>query len=56
VIVSVMANEVAIPGMGGGLVRYREEYNSKLKFGPGAVVGMVIATIVFIIGLRIYFS
>ena len=46
--------DVGIPGMGGGLMRYKEEYNSKFKFGPGAVVGMIIATIVFIVGLRMF--
>jgi preprotein translocase subunit Sec61beta len=46
--------DVGIPGMGGGLMRYKEEYNSKFKFGPGAVVAMIIATIVFVVGLRIF--
>ena len=51
-----MANDVSVPGMGGGLMRYKEEYNSKLKFGPGAVVGMIIAVIVFVIGLQIFYG
>ena len=46
--------DIGIPGMGGGLMRYKEEYNSKLKFGPGVVVGMIIATIIFIIGLKMF--
>ncbi len=46
--------DIGIPGMGGGLMRYKEEYNSKLKFGPGAVVGMIIAVIVFVVGLRMF--
>ena len=46
--------DIGIPGMGGGLMRYKEEYNSKFKFGPGAVVAMIIATIIFIVGLRIF--
>jgi len=46
--------EIGIPGMGGGLMRYKEEYNSKFKFGPGAVVGMIIVTILFIVGLRMF--
>jgi len=37
---------------GGGLMRYSEEYNSKFKFGPEAVIGMVVATIIFVVGLR----
>lgn len=39
----------------GGLTRYNEEYNSKFKFGPGVVVGMIIAVIVFVIGLRFFY-
>ena len=40
----------------GGLTRYKEEYNSKFKFGPGAVVGMIIAVIVLVVGLRMYYG
>ena len=36
----------------GGLMRYNEEYNSKFKFGPGTVIGMIIAVIFFVVGLR----
>ena len=49
-----MAEEMTIPGMGGGLMRYKEEYDSKFKFGPGVVIGMIVAVILFIIGLRIF--
>ena len=48
-----MANNMA-PGFG-GLMRYNEEYNSKLKFGPGAVVGMIIAVIGVVILLNWFF-
>lgn len=49
-----MADEMTLPGMGGTLMRYNEEYDSKYKFGPGAVIGIVIAVIVFVVGLRIF--
>jgi|TARA_B100002003_G_scaffold134882_1_gene124702 preprotein translocase subunit Sec61beta len=39
----------------GGLTRYNEEYDSKFKFGPGAVVGMIIVTIVLVVGLRFFY-
>lgn len=39
----------------GGLTRYNEEYDSKFKFGPGAVVGMIVVTIVFVVGLRMFY-
>ena len=50
-----MANEVSVPSGFGGLMRYKEEYNSKLKFGPGAVVVMIILVIAFVIGLNLFF-
>lgn len=46
------AAPVQMPGYG-GLTRYNEEYDSKFKFGPGAVVAAIIATIVAIIGLNL---
>ena len=49
-----MANETGMGAGFGGLMRYNEEYNSKLKFGPSVVVGMIIATVILIIGLRIF--
>lgn len=49
-----MADGMAMPGMGGGLMRYKEEYDSKFKFGPGAVIGMIIAVIIFVVGLRFF--
>lgn len=50
-----MAEEVYLGGGFGGLTRYKEEYDSKFKFGPGTVVGMIIAVILFIVGLRIFY-
>ena len=41
---------------GGGLMRYNEEYNSKLKFGPEVVIAMVVATIIFVVGLRYFWG
>ena len=46
--------EINVPAGFGGLVRYKEEYDSKLKFGPGFVIAMIAATIAFVIGLRIF--
>jgi preprotein translocase subunit Sec61beta len=43
--------DISLPGSG-GLMRYNEEYDSKLKFGPEVVIGMVIVTIALVIGLR----
>lgn len=50
-----MANEISMPSGFGGLMKYKEEYNSKFKFGPGTVIAMILLTIVLIIGLNIFF-
>ena len=44
-----MANEAggSMPAGFGGLMRYNEEYDSKFKFGPGVVVGMIVVVILF---------
>jgi preprotein translocase subunit Sec61beta len=42
-------------GFGGGLTRFKEEYDSKFKFSPNAVVIMVILVILFVLGLRAFF-
>ena len=42
-----MAGEISLPGYG-GLTRFKEEYNSKLQFGPGVVIAMIIAAILFV--------
>ena len=44
-----------MPAGFGGLMRYKEEYDSKLKLGPGTVILMIILVIVFVVGLRIFF-
>jgi preprotein translocase subunit Sec61beta len=51
-----MADSSGLGAGFGGLTRYSEEYNSKIKFGPGVVVGMIIAVIVFVIGLQIFYG
>jgi preprotein translocase subunit Sec61beta len=48
-----MANEISVPGYG-GLMRFKEEYNSKLKFGPGVVLAMIIIVTAFVLGLYIF--
>ena len=51
-----MAESMNMPAGFGGLTRFKEEYNSKFKFGPGVVVGMIIAVIVFVVGLQIFYG
>ena len=49
-------NTMAMPSGFGGLTRYNEEYDSKLAFGPGVVVGMIVATSVLVVGLRMFYG
>ncbi len=46
---------LGLPSTGGGLMRYNDEYNSKFKFGPGAVIAMIVAVILFVVGLKIFY-
>jgi preprotein translocase subunit Sec61beta len=39
-------------GFGGGLTRFKEEYDSKLKFSPYWVIFMIFLVITFVISLR----
>jgi preprotein translocase subunit Sec61beta len=48
-----MAGEISLPGMG-GLTRFREEYESKLKITPIQVIIAIIAVIVLVLSLRIF--
>jgi preprotein translocase subunit Sec61beta len=51
-----MAQENSVPmGFGGGLTRFKEEYNSKIKFSPSAVIVMIILVILFVISLKFLF-
>ena len=44
-----------MPGVFGGLMRYDDEYKSKFMMSPAVVVGFVIAIIVFVLILKIFF-
>jgi preprotein translocase subunit Sec61beta len=51
-----MAQENSVPaGFGGGLTRFKEEYDSKIKISPSGVVLMIIAVILFVISLKFLF-
>ncbi|MBS3074375.1 preprotein translocase subunit Sec61beta [Candidatus Pacearchaeota archaeon] len=48
-------NIISTPSGFGGLMRYNEEYPSKFKLSPIAVVSLIIAVILFVIALNIFF-
>ena len=47
--------EMSMPAGFGGLMRYKEEYKSRFKFKPGAVIFAIIAVVAFVLCLRIFF-
>jgi len=50
-----MAQTNVPSGFGGGLVRYNEEYNSKLKFSPSIVIAAIILVAAAVIVLKEFF-
>lgn len=47
--------DMKIPSSSGGLMSYGEEYNSKFKMSPGAVVLMIILAIGIVFSFRFFF-
>lgn len=47
-------SEVNLPGFG-GLMRYKEEYDSKLKISPTQVIVLIVAVIVFVLSLKLLY-
>jgi len=46
--------KIQMPGSFGGLMRYDEAYESKLRISPAAVIGVSIAIIVIVVALKIF--
>ncbi|NQV08760.1 preprotein translocase subunit Sec61beta [Candidatus Woesearchaeota archaeon] len=47
-------NKVQMPSGMGGLVRYFDEYKSKIEFKPGHIIVLVVLVIIIIIILHAY--
>ena len=47
--------EMNMPAGFGGLMRYKEEYDSKIKISPTQVIILIILAIASILALRIFF-
>ena len=47
-------DRIQMPSGMGGLVRYFEEYKSKISFKPGHVIILAVAVIIIIIILHMY--
>jgi preprotein translocase subunit Sec61beta len=51
-----MANSgISLPSSGGGLMRYNEEYDSKLKLKPGYIIVFIVLVVVFVTALKVFF-
>lgn len=46
--------KISMPGSFGGLMRFDEEFESKFKLSPAAVIGLAVAVIVLIVALKIF--
>lgn len=50
---SLMADDkIRMPSSGGGIVRYFEDYKSKIEIGPKVVVAMIVIVIIIEIMLH----
>jgi preprotein translocase subunit Sec61beta len=47
-------DKIQMPSSMGGLVRYFDEYKSKISFKPGHVVVLILAVIIIVIILHVY--
>jgi len=45
-------NKISLPSSGGGLIRYFDEYKSKINFKPGHIIVLVV--IIIIIEIILY--
>jgi len=47
-------NKISLPGAFGGLMRYDEEYESKIKISPLHVMAFIIVIVLFVIALKLF--
>mgnify|MGYP001557918633 CR=1 FL=1 len=47
-------NKISMPGAFGGLMRYDEEYQSRFMISPTQVVGFIVAIMIFVIALKLF--
>lgn len=47
-------NKISLPGGFGGLMRYDEEYESKIRISPTQVFIFIVLVIIFVLALKIF--
>jgi len=50
-----MAEQISMPGVFGGLMRYNEEYTSKFRIKPAYVIVLILLLAIGIIALNLFF-
>jgi len=48
-------NQISMPGVFGGLMRYNEEYKSTFMLKPVHIIAFVILLVVFVFALKVFF-
>lgn len=48
-------NKISMPGAFGGLMRYDDEYQSRFMITPTQVIGFIVAIIVLVLALKLFF-
>ena len=48
-------SEINMPAGFGGLTRFKEEYESRIRFSPTQVIVMIVIVIAFVVSLRFLF-
>lgn len=48
-------NPISLPSGMGGLMRYDAEYASRFMISPFAVIGFVVAILIFVLALKVLF-
>ena len=47
-------DKISMPGSFGGLMRYDEEFRSRFKLSPVHVVAFIVAIILFVVALKVF--
>ena len=47
-------NQIQMPGVFGGLMRYDEEYTSRFMLSPMHVIALIVAIVLFVVVLKIF--
>ena len=48
-------NQISMPGVFGGLMRYNEEYDSTFKFKPMHIIAFIVILALGVLALKIFF-